>query len=133
MATDRCPHCGQLLEIELPKPRPGKPLSLVDLFRGIEALWQHDALETSVEAGRGVQGTSQAIVVMYAHLRHPEGLTDEELDDVTGIRRGRTRRKSLEERKLIYRTNEKRPFRSGREGYVWKATDIAKVLIPNVE
>jgi hypothetical protein len=84
----------------------------------------HNGTAPSIDAARSaanrVAADRQAIL-RALHSVYPDGLTDQQLQDMTGIEENseRPRRGSLEDDRLVERLGERRPTRSGVKAFVF--------------
>lgn len=82
---------------------------------------------TSVAAAAAVKPDAnrlRALVLDALRAVYPDGLTDEQIIDTTGLSpsTARPRRIELVQRNLVRDSGRKRKTRSGREAVIWEAT-----------
>ena len=88
---------------------------------------RHSDPETSHQAARDAApnaGTNRALALATLQAALPDGLTDFELAELTGVAQTSigVRRKELERAGLVVATIDRRPSPSGSAAIVWKAT-----------
>lgn len=79
--------------------------------------------ETSHEAAKSVNATHVEQKMLVVLRNYPDGLTSHQVADLSGIPFWTVspRLKPMERKNLVYNTMGKRPNKSGRNGYIWKA------------
>jgi predicted transcriptional regulator len=110
-------HPGQLSFLEEPSPEPAKqPAREIGAYRNTDP-------DTSEAAAKSLDVTKLEAKIYEAIKSRPGGLTTREMAAVLGIDWGSItpRCKPMEAKGKIYRTDERRRWKSGRYGIVWKA------------
>jgi transcription initiation factor IIE alpha subunit len=91
----------------------------------------HNGTAPSIEAARYAANKvaeDRKAILRALHAVYPDGLTDQAIQDATGIEESseRPRRGKLHEDGLIEKMQERRPTRSGVGAWVWMLTAKAR-------
>ena len=108
----------------------GRDISQPDLFANLARLTRgafarHTDPETSHEAAEAVEATVLEQMVLKALRDNPEGLTNHEIVEATGLtwNTASPRLRPLVNKGFVYDSDVKRPGPSGRRCIVWRLTE----------